>query len=57
MDTIIEKLKGNIFEDFYAYFNMKKHLNRDYIEKLQCTISELCQTQWFKNQILNTLTS
>jgi AAA15 family ATPase/GTPase len=55
IDAIIEKLKSDVFDDFYIYFNMKKHFNKHYIEKLQCTTSQLCQTKWFKHQIFNTL--
>lgn len=47
--------ESNIFEEFYIFFNMKKHFNKNYIEKWGCSGKDLCQTTWFKTQILSIL--
>jgi hypothetical protein len=52
---ITEALQSNIFEDFYAYFNMKKHFNKKYLTQFTYSLSDLSKTKWFKNEILKTI--
>lgn len=52
---ITNALESNIFEDYYPYFNMKKHFNKSILVKFNLRKSALCQTQWFKNTILEIL--
>ena len=54
---ITDSLQSNIFEDFYSYFNMKKHFNKKYLTQFKYTLSDLSKTKWFKNNILNTIKS
>lgn len=57
-DEIINALKSNDFETFYPYFNMKKHYDKKYLQKIQhYDIKDLVQTQWFKQQIEKILNS
>lgn len=48
---IIDSLNSLNFEEFYAYFNMKKHYSRAWLQKYKLTNKQLCQTQWFREQI------
>jgi hypothetical protein len=50
-DIIADKLSSDKLEDFYPYFDMKKHYVRQYIEKFNLSTEKLVKTQWFKNQI------
>lgn len=52
---IIDALKSDNFEDFYCFFNMKKHYNKKYLNQFSYTLSDLSKTKWFKNQILKTI--
>ncbi|RDC64459.1 AAA family ATPase [Adhaeribacter pallidiroseus] len=54
---ITEALKSNIFNDFYPFFNMKKHFNKKYLTKFNYTISDLAKTQWFRGEILKVINS
>ncbi|PSR56145.1 chromosome segregation protein SMC [Adhaeribacter arboris] len=54
---ITEALKSNIFDDFYPFFNMKKHFNKKYLTRFNYTISDLAKTQWFRGEILRVLNS
>jgi predicted ATPase len=50
-DIIADKLSSDKLEDFYPYFDMKKHYVRQYIEKFNLSTEKLVKTQWFKSQI------
>ena len=52
---ITEALQSNNFEDFYSYFNMKKHFNKKYLTQFKYSLSDLSKTNWFKNEVLKTL--
>jgi AAA15 family ATPase/GTPase len=52
---ITDALKSDNFEDFYAYFNMKKHFNKTYLTQFKYSISDLSKTNWFKGEILKTI--
>ncbi len=49
---ITTALQSNSFEDFYSYFNMKKHFNKKYLTKFKYSVNDLAKTTWFKNEIL-----
>ncbi len=44
---ITEALQSNTFEDFYSYFNMKKHFNKKYLTQFKYSLSDLSKTNWF----------
>ena len=50
-DIIADKLSSNNLEDFYPYFDMKKHYVRQYLGKFNLSTEKLVKTDWFKNQI------
>lgn len=52
---ITEALQSDDFSVFYAFFNMKKYFNKSYLNQFKYQISDLVKTNWFKNQILQTL--
>ncbi|HRG90309.1 MAG TPA: AAA family ATPase [Chitinophagales bacterium] len=54
---IITALKSDTFEDFYPFFNMKKHFNRQYLSQFNLSVSDLTKTKWFKQQVLAVLNS
>lgn len=54
---ITDALQSNTFEDFYAYFNMKKHFNKKYLTQFKYSLSDLSKTNWFKSEILKTINS
>lgn len=54
---ITEALQSNTFEDFYSYFNMKKHFNKKYLNQFKYSLIDLSKTNWFKNEILKTINS
>jgi len=56
IQPIIEALKSDSFDEFYQYFNMKKHFNKKSIAKFNLSVNDLAKTYWFKQTILNTLT-
>ena len=55
IETIIEALKSNNFDDFYTFFNMKKYFNRDYLKNYQLPVQQLSATNWFKTKISEVL--
>ena len=52
---ITNALQSNVFEDFYAYFSMKKHFNKKYLTQFKYSLSDLSKTNWFRNEILSTI--
>jgi hypothetical protein len=50
-------LQSNVFEDFYPYFNMKKHFDKKYLAQFKYSLNDLSTTKWFKNAILKTINS
>jgi len=56
-EPIFNALQSNELEDFYPYFNMKKHYNKRYLQQFNFQIKELAQTDWFKKQIESILNS
>lgn len=52
---ITDRLKSDLFENFYTYLNMKKHFNKNYLAQFKYSLSDLSQTHWFKNEILKTV--
>ena len=52
---IINALRSDKFEDFYPFFNMKRHFNKSYLNKIKYTVVDLSKTEWFRNEILKTL--
>jgi len=57
LKPITDSLESDLFEDYYPYFNMKKHFNKKYLTKFNYNISDLAKTNWFKGQILDVLNS
>ncbi len=57
LKPITDALQSNKFEDFYVYFNMKKHFNKKYLSQFKYLLSDLSKTNWFKQEILKTLDS
>ena len=55
IETIIEALKSNNFDDLYTFFNMKKYFNRDYLKNYQLPVQQLSATNWFKTKISEVL--
>ncbi|MDI9358187.1 MAG: AAA family ATPase [Phycisphaerales bacterium] len=55
IQSIIDALRSNDFEDFYPYFNMKTHFNKKYLNSFKYSLADLATTDWFKNQILRVL--
>ncbi len=55
IDLISQKLQSDELEDFYQFFNMKKHFNKTYLQKFNLKTENLVQTEWFKAQIKNIL--
>lgn len=55
LKPIIEALKSNDFDEYYAYFNMKKHYDKFYLSRFNYTKIALVKTNWFKTQILKQL--
>ena len=54
---ITEALQSNNFEDFYAFYNMKKHFNKKHLTQFKFSLSDLSKTKWFKQEILKTIVS
>lgn len=54
---ITDFLLSNTFEEFYPYFNMKKHFNKKYLTQFKYSLTELAKTNWFKNEILKAINS
>ena len=52
---ITDALQSNLFDEFYCFFNMKKHFNKKYLNQFHYTINDLAKTNWFKNEILKTI--
>ncbi len=57
INPIKKALKSDAFEDFYPYFNMKKHFNKIYLTQFKYALIDLSKTNWFKNEILKTINS
>jgi hypothetical protein len=55
IQPIIDSLKSDTFEVFFAFFNMKRHFNKSYLNQFKYTITDLAKTNWFKGQILKTI--
>ncbi len=49
---ITDILQSNDLDEFYVYFNMKKHFNKKYLTQFKYNLSDLSKTEWFKNEIL-----
>jgi AAA15 family ATPase/GTPase len=47
IDEITQSLKSEDFETYYKFFDMKK-FSKGYLEKLNLSRTNLCQTSWFK---------
>jgi AAA15 family ATPase/GTPase len=54
---ITNVLQSNSFDDFYCYFNMKKHFNKKYLNQFKYSLIDLSKTNWFKHEILKILNS
>jgi hypothetical protein len=54
---ITDSLQSVNFDDFYPYFNMKKHFNKKYLAQYKYAQSDLSKTNWFRQQILKVLNS
>lgn len=54
---ITDSLQSINFDDFYPYFNMKKHFNKKYLTQYKYAQSDLSKTNWFRQQILKVLNS
>lgn len=54
---ITEALQSDIFDNFYPYFNMKKHFNKNFFTRFKYSLSDLSKTKWFKKEILKTINS
>lgn len=54
---ITEALQSDIFDNFYPYFNMKKHFNKKFFTRFKYSLSDLSKTKWFKKEILKTINS
>lgn len=54
---ITDSLQSVNFDDFYPYFNMKKHFNKKYLTQYKYAQSDLSKTNWFRQQILKVLNS
>lgn len=50
-DPIIKSLRSNDLEEFYSYFNMKKHYNKIYLQQFNYQVKDLVKTNWFKQRI------
>jgi len=55
LKPITDALRSDKFEDFYPFFNMKKHFNKKYLNQFRFTVGDLAKTKWFKSAILNVL--
>ncbi|MDI9365784.1 MAG: AAA family ATPase [Flavobacterium sp.] len=51
IEPIINALKSDLFDEFYQYFNMKKHFNKKSIAKFNLSVNDLAKTKWFKENI------
>jgi AAA15 family ATPase/GTPase len=54
---ITDSLQSDNFEEFYSYFNMKKHFNKKYLTQFTYSLSDLSKTNWFKREILKIIKS
>ena len=62
-DDIIKCLQSDNFESFYKYFDMagkkdsknQKSFDRTYLNGLNLSVDQLCNTNWFKTQICQVL--
>jgi len=52
---IMDKLESDNIEDFYPFFNVKKHFSKKYLQSFQYSFNDLCRTKWFKKAILQVL--
>lgn len=50
-----DSLKSEVFEEYYPFFNMKKHFNKLYLNKFRYNVLDLAKTKWFKKAILEIL--
>jgi internalin A len=50
---IIKYLESNDLEMFFKSFSMKDYFKKSYIEKYQLSTTELSETEWFKNKMIN----
>jgi hypothetical protein len=48
-------LQSNEFDEFYRFFSVKKHFNKQFLSAFNLTVERLCATNWFKNEILQIL--
>jgi AAA15 family ATPase/GTPase len=55
--SITKDLQSDVFENFYPYFNMKKHFNKKYLNNFNYLVSDLSKTRWFREAILNIIKS
>ncbi|HRG53003.1 MAG TPA: AAA family ATPase [Bacteroidia bacterium] len=55
LKPITEALQSDKFDDFYQFFNMKKHFNKKYLNRFNYTVGDLAKTKWFKKAILEVL--
>jgi AAA15 family ATPase/GTPase len=56
IQPITQALKSDSFDDFYQYFNMKKHFNKKSIARFNLSVNDLAKTIWFRQSILNIIT-
>jgi len=52
---ITDALKSDVFEDFYPFFNMKKHFSKKNLSSFKYLVSDLSKTKWFHDAIINTI--
>lgn len=51
-DDIMNALKSDEFNEYYKFFSMKDHFNKNLLEGYNLTQKELAHTQWFKEKML-----
>jgi len=52
---ITDSLQSNQLEEFYPFFNMKKHFNKKYLGPFNLSLGDLAKTKWFRNAILRAI--
>jgi hypothetical protein len=55
LKTFNEALQSNVFDEFYPFFNMKKHFNKKYLHQFKYLVADLSKTKWFNNNIIEIL--
>lgn len=54
VDSIVQALKSDEFDDFYKFFNMK-NVNHSFLDANRLTKKQLAVTNWFKERIIEIL--